>query len=69
MEHFEKTCIKCGAPNTRNGQKYCKECHAESMRDFRRRQRERIIYLEAEVRRLRSILYLKTTANEQQQKN
>lgn len=29
-------CSKCGGEHTRKGQRYCKACHAENMREWRK---------------------------------
>lgn len=35
-------CSKCREPRDREGQRYCRPCHAESMRESRVRQRARL---------------------------
>lgn len=35
MLQKQKNCSQCGGPRDRNGQAYCKKCHAEWMREHR----------------------------------
>lgn len=45
----ERPCSRCGGERDRPGQRYCSECHAATMRAWRRRQADRVARLEAEL--------------------
>ncbi len=38
MKPMKQICSKCQEENDRDGQRYCSGCHAEYMRDWRKRQ-------------------------------
>lgn len=41
----EKKCSKCQSEPAKPNQRYCKECHAEYMREWRLKEKERILKL------------------------